>query len=640
MFFLLPGQPLFLNDQEIEDFLNRSDQELSDDEDETDETLIARADHVLGDILSAAPRQIFNDDESDFEDDPAPVPSEPGPTTPGPSTEPGPTAQAPSAPRLLEADSQVRELLWLKRPMPNRETVSISEEPVEVTAPSNTNPLFSFLEYLPLSFWELITEQTNLYSVQTRDHKSVTTNMKEMIHYAGIQMMMGTLSYPQAKLYWNRLVAVPIIQSAMTKNRFFELRHYLHFSDNDAPHTDDRLWKVRPIIDPVLRKCNSLPKTTHLSIDEQMIPFSGRCQFRQFIPSKPNPLGIKNFVLASKDGLVLDFHIYVGSTTIPEGDKKELGVGGGVVKLLLRTVTENCSLYTDRFFTSLKLAEYLNVHMQHVHLTGTVLKNRIGPVASKLEEDKKLARGSWDERVRSDDRMCVVKWKDSKPVLMLSTCVGSSPETTCRRWDKDVKRKVEVTQPAIVKNYNSAMGGIDLCDRLISFYRSSMRTKKWTTRFFCHMLDLCVVNCWIAYMRACKEELVPPKNRMGLLEFRMEVSIGLMNYQRPPQQLYQVQGTRTSPRLSSELQEQDENSEDEDEPPSTPARKKPRTVVPQPTQNVRFDQVGHFPRHVPNSFASKCRKEGCKSRTRIVCTKCNVYLCISNNNCFELYHTP
>uniref|UniRef100_A0A8D8ZBY6 Uncharacterized protein n=1 Tax=Cacopsylla melanoneura TaxID=428564 RepID=A0A8D8ZBY6_9HEMI len=118
------------------------------------------------------------------------------------------------------------------------------------------------------------------------------------------------------------------------------------------------------------------------------------------------------------------------------------------------------------------------------------------------------------------------------------------------------------------------------------------------------MLDLCVVNCWIAYIRACKEELVPLKNRMGLLEFRIEVSIGLINYQRPPQQLYQVQGTRTSPRLSSELPEQNETSEDEDEPP---ARKKPTTVFPQPTQNVRFDQVGHFPRHVANSFASKSR---------------------------------
>lgn len=100
-FFLLPGPPIFLNEQEIEDFLHRSDQELSDDEDETDDALINRADHVLQDIFSAptAIGQRFNEnDESDFEDDPAPVPSEPGlstepgPTAPGPLNEPGPTA--------------------------------------------------------------------------------------------------------------------------------------------------------------------------------------------------------------------------------------------------------------------------------------------------------------------------------------------------------------------------------------------------------------------------------------------------------------------------------------------------------------------------------------------------------------------
>lgn len=197
---------------------------------------------------------------------------------------------------------------------------------------------------------------------------------------------MGILSFPQAKLYWNKYLSVPLIKNCMNKNRFFELRNHLHFTDNTAERRgDDKLWKIRPILDGIITKCQSLPKSTHLSIDEQMIPFSGRCMFRQYVPPKPNPLGIKNFVLASKDGLVLDFHIYVGSTTIAESDKKQLGVGGGIVKLLLRTVTEGTCLYTDRFFTSLKLADYLNQQMEHVYLTGTVLRNRFG-----TEEDKEV----------------------------------------------------------------------------------------------------------------------------------------------------------------------------------------------------------------------------------------------------------
>ncbi|KAI5708744.1 hypothetical protein M8J76_002325 [Diaphorina citri] len=77
-----------------------------------------------------------------------------------------------------------------------------------------------------------------------------------------------------------------------------------------------------------------------------------------------------------------------------------------------------------------------------------------------------------------------------------------------------------------------------------------------------------------------------------------------MNYKEPPQEVFQVQGTRASPRLNPLPAEQSESSNDEDEPPGPPAKKKPRTVTPQPTQNVRFDQVGQFPRHVPNSFAS------------------------------------
>ncbi|CAL1264790.1 unnamed protein product [Larinioides sclopetarius] len=170
-----------------------------------------------------------------------------------------------------------------------------------------------FFEYFNLEFWEELSVQTNLYSAQQLNHKSVKTNAHEI----GLFIAMGSLKYNQVRMYWSRELGLPYFVNAMTRDRFFELRNYMHFADNSALRDDsDKLSKIRLFIDCVKKKCITLPRPKHISIDEQMIPFSGRCQFRQYMPSNSNPLKLKNFVLASTEGLVLDFKLYHGKGTV------------------------------------------------------------------------------------------------------------------------------------------------------------------------------------------------------------------------------------------------------------------------------------------------------------------------------------
>ncbi|XP_049799880.1 uncharacterized protein LOC126235193 [Schistocerca nitens] len=80
-----------------------------------------------------------------------------------------------------------------------------------------------------------------------------------------------------------------------------------------------------------------------------------------------------------------------------------------------------------------------------------------------------LNRGEWDEYVREDKKVCALKWKDNKAVILVSSCVGSESQVTCKRWSKAQNRSIDVPQPAIAKSYNCNMGGIDQCDRFMAY---------------------------------------------------------------------------------------------------------------------------------------------------------------------------
>lgn len=85
---------------------------------------------------------------------------------------------------------------------------------------------------------------------------------------------------------------------------------------------------------------------------------------------------------------------------------KNLGLGAVIVDKLCRTITLSWVLYTDRFFTSLKLAGRTFAGKKcDKFLTGTVMPNRIGPDAKKLKNDKTLKIGQWDEKVRDDKKL-------------------------------------------------------------------------------------------------------------------------------------------------------------------------------------------------------------------------------------------
>ena len=79
-------------------------------------------------------------------------------------------------------------------------------------------------------------------------------------------------------------------------------------------------------------------------------------------------------------------------------------------------------------------------------------------VSSKLKKGQQIAKRK--------GRIIVLKWKDKRDVMMLSTCHSAKMITVNRRKrQRDEKKK-----PESVISYNNCMCEVDRIDQLMSYY--------------------------------------------------------------------------------------------------------------------------------------------------------------------------
>lgn len=484
-------------------------------------------------------------------------------------------------------------------------------------------------QYIDYEQFELLSTCTNIQTTLTNT-RGLNTTPEEIQRFFGICLMMSCLGYPAIRMYWQKSFRVPVIADIMTRDRFFKIRGSLKVVVDADVSADtklnDKFWKVRPLIDSVLKGCRAQPRSEHVAIDEQMIPFTGACPSKQYVPNKPNPVGLKNFVLANPQGLVLDFVIYQNSQQFQVGavpNEYRIGIGGSVIVHLCETLSTGSRLFCDRYFTSLGLIQYL--HEKKIYVTGTVMKNRISAPMKLVIDEKALAkrgRGSSNMVVQGDSKACVVTWFDNKPITLASSCFGIEPQEVCRRWSKKDKQYIEISRPSVVQEYNTNMGGVDLMDRMISFYRLKARTRKWTIRTIMHMFDLSVANAWILYKKDKVENRATRNDTMQFLEYRMDIAEHFMS----------------TPDKKAVPDDSEENLGSDSDDEVQPVKR--TKTVPVPSLPRRKSEAKHLPESVEMKNAMRCRREGCSGKSRIRCTSCKVFLCLTSvRNCYAGFHS-
>lgn len=478
-----------------------------------------------------------------------------------------------------------------------------------------------------------IVDQTNLYHTQESLSKGlkdtfVVTDKDEMEQLIGILLYMGVYPNPQYRMYWSPSTQIQQITRALKGgvNRFENLKRFLHFNDNSRmPNRDspdyDKLYKLRPIINSVLSKCQALEPEEYHSIDEQMIPTKSKSSIKQYMPKKPHKWGYKVFTRCGSSGMVYTFEVYMGKSST-SNTPSNLGITGDLVMRLCANLPkhQNFKAFFDNFFTSLPLLKQLR--SDGILALGTIRPNRMDGAQKVLESEKTLkskGRGSYDWRVDASSNLTVIRWQDNSTVQLASSFVTHELGENVKRWSSKDKCYLDISCPKMVHEYNKFMGGVDLCDMLLSLYRIKLKSNKWYMPIFHYLIKVAVTNGWLLYRR--HHAMINSgnlKKSISLLEFQISIANDLTLCGKKPTSL-SVRRGRPS---------------DIETPP--PKRSKTTAAVAIPTENYRYDCVGHFPEFVDKKH--RCRHCS-KGYTFIQCSKCKICLCmLKDRNCFTQFH--
>ena len=269
------------------------------------------------------------------------------------------------------------------------------------------------------------------------------------------------------------------------------------------------------------------------------------------------------------------------------------------VSCLCENLAEGCAIYMDRFFTGLGVFRWL--HEKKLNLTGTVQRSRLPRSLRDKLLPEKAERDSSRPLINRHEDIALTCWKNSRVVLLLSSCYNIQPETSRSRWVKGQKTK-RFREPNSVAKNNAHMGGVNLMDRMLALNpHFAYRTNKWTVRVILHSIMLAAIINWF--------ERGKP---MRLFDYTILLRDEKLVHAR---KLKNCCGF-----LSEEVMQ----------------------IQPVPLPTLRISD-GRFPVHGETIDASRSlhgpSKKACGGKSLWMSLKCNFPLCLNEqNNCFKLFH--
>ena len=381
---------------------------------------------------------------------------------------------------------------------------------VSPTIPKDSKPMEILKEFMTDELIATIVNETNRYAQQYINREAISSysrvndwkavEVAEMWNFLALTLLMGISRNPGIPDYWsnNPLFYNNTFPSTMSRNRYQLIHKFIHFADNENSDQDDRLYKIRAVVDYLIGKFQeayNLEK--EVCIDEQLLLHKGNLNFKQYIPNKRAKFGIKIFSLCDRSGYLWNSEVYVGKNKLLSKSKlsaeleSSVGKSGAIVlRLIDKILGMGHHLYTDNWYTSYNLYVYLHEH--YTGACGTLRTNRACLPPEFVTE--KLQRG--ETRSRTNGNVVALRYKDKKDVYLLSTIHRTDEITSTSKRNNDGE---VIEKNKIITDYNSFMGGVDKNDAMISNYSSVRKSHKWTTKVVLHFIEEAVFNAYIIH---------------------------------------------------------------------------------------------------------------------------------------------
>ena len=144
----------------------------------------------------------------------------------------------------------------------------------------------------------------------------------------------------------------------MSQNRYQQILRVLRCDDANSRRrnrSEDKFQSIKDVFEQWDLNLRDAYTPHHMTANEQLVCFRGRCSFRQYISSKPGKYGIKIWAICEANtSYAWKMQVYTGKNPAVE---REVNQVARVVKDLIKEIEHfGRNITCDNFFTGIPLA--------------------------------------------------------------------------------------------------------------------------------------------------------------------------------------------------------------------------------------------------------------------------------------------